>query len=616
MIVEKYNDTSKDLSFAILEALGGDETMIEEKYRSTEDDLLFAIYNQIVLNGGGGGGGGSTSFGDIVRIYDSYTLTEADNKKIIVYDPLNDPSPPEYAVPGPNVQTITVPNSLPDNFSCYVIPLSFINNESPLQFAATNPVNDDAVVTLVNVNNVFETLKEFQSVLVQSTGTPSDEFTAHIGRKVSLSFLEVLAGGGGASAPIDISQPDLLAMSDKGNAIYKINTSTTSATRTNPLYVQSIDGKLIKEAEIEKPANTIKFDFNSVKTYLRIDDFNFTFQVGDTITQASTGATGVLSYISNSYIFLTDVTGVFTNDSTITNGSYSTDQFSVIGTYTNITLDDIGRSISNLSGGVATITNVVGNKMTANIVSGTWEAASILFFTSNPSQRIGVNTSSIMRDMGLFQVQYDLDNDVVDNYNYLTKDIPLSGTLSGKPITGNLEFQNTIGEEQYFHIKRGNASLHFDDNEISLNKAFSTFSLRESGHFLIKSYEGYNTSYYVSLEANSATGLMFSSSALSGNFSANIDFSANNTDLSFVQKIYVDKISGIKGTATLVAGTATVADVNIKTGAKIYVSVNTPGGTQGFLSAATADIIDTTSFVINSSSATDTSIVNYWFVNQ
>ena len=78
---------------------------------------------------------------------------------------------------------------------------------------------------------------------------------------------------------------------------------------------------------------------------------------------------------------------------------------------------------------------------------------------------------------------------------------------------------------------------------------------------------------------------------------------------------YLMDIVGNNGTATLVAGTVTVADARVRTGAKIIVSVNTPGGTQGFLSAPSGSIVDETSFVINSSSATETSTVNYWFVN-
>lgn len=71
-------------------------------------------------------------------------------------------------------------------------------------------------------------------------------------------------------------------------------------------------------------------------------------------------------------------------------------------------------------------------------------------------------------------------------------------------------------------------------------------------------------------------------------------------------------LGGGGGTATLVSGTVTVATDKVKTGYKIYVSVNTPSGTQGFLSAPTAFITNETSFVINSTSATDDSTVNWW----
>lgn len=69
------------------------------------------------------------------------------------------------------------------------------------------------------------------------------------------------------------------------------------------------------------------------------------------------------------------------------------------------------------------------------------------------------------------------------------------------------------------------------------------------------------------------------------------------------------------GTATLVGGTKTIATSAIKTGSKVFLSVNTPGGTQGFLSAPAASIVDSTSFVINSTSVTDTSTVNWWIIN-
>lgn len=78
---------------------------------------------------------------------------------------------------------------------------------------------------------------------------------------------------------------------------------------------------------------------------------------------------------------------------------------------------------------------------------------------------------------------------------------------------------------------------------------------------------------------------------------------------------YLYEKSGLSGTATLVDGSVTVTNANVKTGAKIVVSVETPSGTQGFLSAPMSSITDGVSFVINSSSATDTSVVNYYFTN-
>lgn len=67
------------------------------------------------------------------------------------------------------------------------------------------------------------------------------------------------------------------------------------------------------------------------------------------------------------------------------------------------------------------------------------------------------------------------------------------------------------------------------------------------------------------------------------------------------------------GTATLVAGTVTVNTTAVTSSSKIFVTVVSPSGTQGFLSVPT--ITDATSFVINSTSATETSTVNWWIVN-
>lgn len=67
--------------------------------------------------------------------------------------------------------------------------------------------------------------------------------------------------------------------------------------------------------------------------------------------------------------------------------------------------------------------------------------------------------------------------------------------------------------------------------------------------------------------------------------------------------------STVTGRAVLVAGTVTVANTNVKATSDIFLDIQIPGGTPGAVrvSARTAG----TSFVITSTSATDTSTVAY-----
>jgi len=73
--------------------------------------------------------------------------------------------------------------------------------------------------------------------------------------------------------------------------------------------------------------------------------------------------------------------------------------------------------------------------------------------------------------------------------------------------------------------------------------------------------------------------------------------------------------ASIGTSVAMTAGTVTVSTTADTASSIIFLSVNTPGGTQGTLSAPTASIVAGTSFVINSSSNTDTSTVNWWIVN-
>ncbi len=168
--------------------------------------------------------------------------------------------------------------------------------------------------------------------------------------------------------------------------------------------------------------------------------------------------------------------------------------------------------------------------------------------------------------------------------------IPLSGTESGSPVTGNIEVNN--GFSLYSNgVDSGSYSGYNLDDIAAIINVFDN-------------YNGNGSSFVV----NPNYAFFSSTNPLSVGLTGIQDFTPNITNLDYTQKIYV----GFRGTATLSSGTVTVATSSIKTGYKIYLSVNTPSGTQGFLSAPTGSIVDETEFVINSTSATDDSTVNWW----
>lgn len=65
------------------------------------------------------------------------------------------------------------------------------------------------------------------------------------------------------------------------------------------------------------------------------------------------------------------------------------------------------------------------------------------------------------------------------------------------------------------------------------------------------------------------------------------------------------------GVATLVGGTVTVNNTRVTANSRIFLTVQAPGGTQGFLSHT---ISAATSFTVNSTSGTDTSTVNWLII--
>lgn len=73
--------------------------------------------------------------------------------------------------------------------------------------------------------------------------------------------------------------------------------------------------------------------------------------------------------------------------------------------------------------------------------------------------------------------------------------------------------------------------------------------------------------------------------------------------------------ASIGTSAAMVAGTVTVNTNVVTASSLIFVSRNTPGGTTGNLSVPSGSIVPGVSFAINSSSATETSTINWWIIN-
>lgn len=130
------------------------------------------------------------------------------------------------------------------------------------------------------------------------------------------------------------------------------------------------------------------------------------------------------------------------------------------------------------------------------------------------------------------------------------------------------------------------------------------FALDQVLDSTIEGNTGASITQYFLVQSNSARlrWLNNSGSAITSNGVSGLDSTSQAIGNRFSN-------GAIEGTATLVAGTVTVNTAEILAGDRVSLTVQTPGGAQGHLSRGA--IVAGTSFVINSSSATDTSTV-YW----
>lgn len=93
-------------------------------------------------------------------------------------------------------------------------------------------------------------------------------------------------------------------------------------------------------------------------------------------------------------------------------------------------------------------------------------------------------------------------------------------------------------------------------------------------------------------------------------FNAHNDHDAGRKGWSFIN--IKDGSNKRMGQALLSGGTVTVSNTSVTASTRIFLSRQVTGGTPGHLSVGT--VVASTSFVINSSSATDTSTVNWLLI--
>lgn len=224
-------------------------------------------------------------------------------------------------------------------------------------------------------------------------------------------------------------------------------------------------------------------------------------------------------------------------------------------------------------------------KYKQGIVSGFYPGTNITFTPTSCRDRV---ISALGSGGGIESIQ-EGDNITVDNTDPLNPIISTSGDGGSQNLQQVTDEGNTTTNNV---ITIGGALV------ASTDEAYSAVAYIGTTDSIPKLYLENLGGGIVTLQAEDITGIKISQ--------------LPNYDGTLINTGYINAHTG---TATLSSGTVTVSNSSIKSGAKIYVSVNEPNGTVGFISASTMDITSNTSFVINSSSSSDNSIVNYYFIN-
>ncbi len=174
---------------------------------------------------------------------------------------------------------------------------------------------------------------------------------------------------------------------------------------------------------------------------------------------------------------------------------------------------------------------------------------------------------------------------------------------------GSLTTTTSLTAGSGFTVSAGTTSITGTTNINTTGAAVTTIGVGGTGAVHIGNATG-NTAVTGSLTASTTlTATLGNITATNGNLSL---AHTGNKLLIHASTAASDAI-GI--TAAMTAGTITVSTTAVTANSIIFLSANTLGGTPGTLSAPSGSITPSTSFVITSSSSSDTSTVNYHIIN-